>query len=119
MPKTKDRDGIYTRNGHYCISYVDAQGRRKQRKTNAHTLQQARALRAQMMQEAEKQRVLGYAPPSADTFAEFVPRYLKHQKARLTPKAYERTHGIIEDCNNPQQITDRKRQRKKDRLKDV
>lgn len=96
MPRTKDRDGIYTRNGHYCISFIDAQGRRKQRKTNAHTLQQARALRAQVMQEAEKQRVLGYAPPSKDTFAEFIPRYLKHQKARITKRAYERVCGIIE-----------------------
>jgi integrase len=33
---------------------------------------------------------------SRDTFAEFSPRYLKHQKARLTPKAYERSRGISE-----------------------
>ena len=88
MPKNRERgrDGIYMRNGHYCISFIDAQGRRRQRKTNAHTLQQARAIRAQMLQEAEKQRILGYAPPSRDTFAEFVPRYLRHQKARITPR---------------------------------
>jgi hypothetical protein len=34
MPKTKDRDGIYRRNGRYAISYVDAQGRRRQRSTS-------------------------------------------------------------------------------------
>lgn len=103
MPKIKpsDRDGISLRNGHYRISYTDAQGRRHQEKTNAHTLTQARAIRAQKMQEAEKQRVLGYAPPSRDTFAEFEPVYLKHQKARITPKAYERTRGIAEKHLRP------------------
>lgn len=96
MPKTKDRDGIHMRNGRYAISYKDAQGRRRNLSTNAQTLTQARNLRAQILQDAEKARVLGYAPPSEDTFAEFVPRYLKHQKARLTPRAYERSRGIAE-----------------------
>ncbi len=32
----------------------------------------------------------------ADTFAEIIPRYLKHQEARLTDESYERTRGIIE-----------------------
>jgi integrase len=97
MPKGKqDRDGIYIRNGHYCISFMDAQGRRRQRKTNAQTLTQARTIRAQKLNDAEKQRVLGYTPPCKDTFAEFTPRYLKHQKARLTPKAYERSRGITD-----------------------
>lgn len=96
MPKTKDRDGIYMRNGHYCISYVDAQGRRRQSKTAACTLTQARTIRAQIMQEAEKARVLGYTPPSEATFEEYSARYLQHQKARLTVAAYLRTRGIVE-----------------------
>jgi integrase len=65
-------------------------------KTDAPTLQQARSILAQKRAEAEKQRVLGYAPPSEDTFAEFIPKYLKHQKARLTAKAYQRSQGIVE-----------------------
>jgi integrase len=65
--------------------------------TSAQTLTQARSIRAQKLADAEKQRVLGYAPPSKDTFAEFEPRYLQHQKARLTPLAYARTHGIVEN----------------------
>src|SRR6185437_8033616 len=96
MAKSKGRDGIYLRNGHYYISFVDFQGRRRQQKTNAQTLTQARSIRAQKMADAEKQRVLGYAPPSKDTFAEFEPRYLQHQKARLTPLAYARTFGIVD-----------------------
>src|SRR6185437_16168580 len=97
MAKSKGRDGIYLRNGHYYISFVDFQGRRRQQKTNAQTLTQARSIRAQKLADAEKQRVLGYAPPSQDTFAEFQPRYLQHQKARLTPLAYARTRGIVEN----------------------
>jgi integrase len=94
----KSRDGVYTRADRrgFWISFEDAQGRRRQEKTDAPTLQQARSILAQKRAEAEKARVMGYAPPSRDTFAEFEARYLKHQKARLTPRAYERTRGIVE-----------------------
>jgi len=96
MAKTKDRDGVTQRDGYFRISYVDAQGRRRQEKTSAPTLQQARALRSAKMGEAEKARVLGYTEPTKDTFAAFLPRYLAYQKARITPPAYERSRGIAE-----------------------
>src|ERR1700683_57475 len=100
MPKSKEgsRDGIFTRKDRqgYWISWTDAQGRRRLQKTDAPTLTQARMIRAQKLSEAEKQRVLGYTPPSRDTFAEFEQRYLQHQKARLTPRALERSRGIVE-----------------------
>ena len=48
------------------------------------------------MARVEKARTLGYAEPTKDTFAEIIPRYLKHQEARLTDESYERTRGIIE-----------------------
>jgi integrase len=71
--------------------------RRKQRKLKgAHTLTQARELRSAELQKVERARVLGYTPPAKDTFAEIITRYLNHQKARLTPRAYERTRGIVE-----------------------
>lgn len=93
---TKGRDGIFSRRGHLYISYTDALGRRKQRKTNAPTLQQARAIRERELHLAEKARVLGYNPPGRETFTEVIPRYLQHQKARLTRAAFGRTKGIIE-----------------------
>jgi integrase len=99
MPKNKvrDRDGVFMRDGSYYISFMDAQGRRKQRKLKgAHTLTQARRLRGIELESVEKARVLGYAPPCKESFAEIIKRYLVHQKARLTPKAYERTHGVVE-----------------------
>src|SRR5262249_17738162 len=34
-------------------------------------------------------------PPGKDTFGEVAERYLKYQKARLTPKAYDREEGIL------------------------
>ena len=95
--KLQDRDGVFVRNGSYYISFNDAQGRRKQRKLQGvHTLTQARNLRTAELQKAERARVLGYAPPGRESFGELVPRYLHHQKARLTAKAFDRTRGVME-----------------------
>jgi integrase len=92
----KVRDGVFVRKGDFYISYIDGKGRRVQRKTNAPTLAQARTLRAAEVLKVEEGRVLGYTPPSELPFLEVMPRYLKHQKARLTAAAYERTEGIVE-----------------------
>ena len=96
MPKRKrDRDGVFIRRGSYWISFIDSQGRRKQRKLKGViSLTEARKLRNKELENAEKARTLGYTPPTKDTFAQFVHRYLRHQEARLTPAAYERTKGI-------------------------
>jgi hypothetical protein len=99
--RSRGRDGIFMRRGAFWISYVDAQGRRKQRKTAAYTLTQAREMRAAELAKAEKARVLGYTPPTEATFTEVMPRYLKHQHARLTASAYERTRGILETHLKP------------------
>ena len=45
--KTRERDGIYQRKdrpGQFWGSWIDASGKRRQRKLKAHTLQQARTL---------------------------------------------------------------------------
>ena len=101
MPKNSRRteDGVYTRPDRrgFWISYIDAQGRRKQRKLKgAHTLTQARSLRGAELRNIEKARVLGYTLPGKETFGEVVARYLAHQRARLTVAAYERTESIVE-----------------------
>jgi integrase len=101
--KRQDRDGVFMRRGAYYISFTDAQGRRRKRKLKGVTsLTTAKALRAKELENAEKARLLGYTPPTKDSFASFVPRYLKHQKPRLTPAAYERSRGIVEDRLKPQ-----------------
>lgn len=61
----------------------------------AHTLTQARTLLAAVKAAVEKALTLGYVPPTKDTFASITDRYLKHQKARLTPRSYQREDGII------------------------
>lgn len=101
MPKI--RDGVYTRPNRkgFWIGWNDAQGRRRQMKTVAPTLQQARDILAKKRADAEKQRVMGYAPPTEDTFDQFALVYLKHQQARLTPKAYQRTKGVVEKHLTP------------------
>ena len=41
--------------------------------------------------------MLGFAPPGQDTLPEVAKRFLLHQKARLTAKAYERESGIVNE----------------------
>jgi integrase len=101
MPRgeKRGRDGIFQRKdrpGAFYGSWTDATGRRRKRKLDARTLQQARDVLAAERAKAEKARVLGYMPPGKETFAEIMPRYLRHQKARITPHAYERTRGIVD-----------------------
>lgn len=94
-----DRDGIFyrKRDGSFYISYLDHAGKQCQRKLKGvHSLTMARQLRAQQLAHVEKARVLGYTPPTTDSFDDVVPRYLRYQRARLTARAYERTRGIVE-----------------------
>lgn len=92
-------DGVYMRKDRpgYWITWNDAQGKRKRRMTNARTLQQARAARAAELVRVEQQKAIGFAPPGPDTFPDVAPRFLAHQKSRLTIKAYERESGIVND----------------------
>ncbi len=88
-------DGIYTpkdRRG-YWISWIDAQGRRRRRKTSAKTLSQARSARAAELVRVEHAKALGFAPPGEETMSDVAPRFLSHQKVRLTTKAYTREQG--------------------------
>lgn len=87
--KRKDREG-------YWISWIDAQGRRRSRKTDAQTIAQAKSIRAAELIKVEHSKVLGFSPPGEETFQEVTVRFLLHQKARLTVSAYEREKGIIE-----------------------
>lgn len=93
----RNRDGVFIRRGSYWISFIDSQGRRKQRKLKGVTsLTTAKSLRAKELENAEKARTLGYAPPTEDTFAEFAPVYLRHQERSTEPSSYARTRGIVE-----------------------
>lgn len=96
--KAKARDGICTRKDRpgFWASWMDASGKRRQRKLAAHTLQQARTLLAAEKARVEKTLTLGYAPPSVESLEVVSKRFLKHQKARLTPAAYIREDGILE-----------------------
>jgi site-specific recombinase XerD len=70
---------------------------RRWRKLNVNTLQQARKARAAELVRVEQARCLGFTPPGEDTFADVGTRFLAHQKARLTPKAYEREKGVVNE----------------------
>ena len=104
--KTKDRDGIYTRKDRpgWWASWIDASGKRHQRKLEAHTLPQARALLAAERARVEMNQTLGYAQPGPETFSEAAARFLGYQKRRIasTPAKgkisqdeYVRQQGIL------------------------
>lgn len=102
--KTRERDGVYQREDRpgWWISFTDANGQRRRRKVpGAHTLQQARAALSAELQNVERVHIYGVAPPSAETFAGIAARYLTHQKNRITPAAYERTRGVVENNLKP------------------
>ncbi len=97
--KTRERDGVYQRADRpgWWISFTNAKGQRRRRKVaGAHTMQQARAALASELQNVERARIFGAAPPSPEAFQVISKRYLNHQKARLTSAAYERTRGVVE-----------------------
>ncbi len=102
MAKTYS-DGVYTRKDRpgYWTSWFDAQGRRRYRKTDAKTLEQARLARGTEKLRVEQAKTLGFTPPGKDTFAEVAARFLTHQKARLTPKALERENLIVRQHLTP------------------
>src|SRR5215471_10426894 len=100
MPKKtpNKRDGCYQRKDRgntWWISWKDAQGRRRQRKTSAQNITQAKEILNAVKHEVEKAKALGVQPAGKDTFKEVSAKYLKYQKARLTPAAYAREEGIL------------------------
>ena len=103
MNKRKDRDGVFTRKDRqgYWITWTDAQGRRRYRKTDAQTLTQARNARAAELVRVEQAKILGFAPPGEELFSKIASRFLLHQKARLTPKVFDREKGIVEKHLKP------------------
>src|SRR5262245_35804249 len=84
--KSKQAPGIYEREDRkgFWISWTDAQGRRRRRKTHAQNITQAKKVRAAELSRVEQAKALGFAPPGKETFAEGTKRYLNYQKARLT-----------------------------------
>jgi integrase len=99
----RDGDGVYVRKNRigFWISYKDASGRRRRRKVQARTMEQAKnALSAERVR-AEAARTLGFAPPAGVTFAEVARQHLAYQKARISPLNYERERGIVEDHLEP------------------
>lgn len=71
------------------------------RKTDAQNITQARTIRSAELLRVEHARVLGFTPPGEETFSEVASRFDAHQKARLTDRAYEREHSIIESHLKP------------------
>ena len=45
----------------------------------------------------ERAKALGFSPAGEETVVEVAKRFLAYQQARLTPKAYAREQGIVED----------------------
>jgi integrase len=92
------RDGIYQRSDRagFWISWTDARGRRRYRKTDAQNITQARQIRAAELLRVEHAKVLGFSPPGEETFEAIARRYLAHQKVRLSRASYLREKVSLE-----------------------
>ena len=90
-------DGIVTRADRkgYYINYLDQHGTLRQVKAKGSTKDAARKQRAAILTRVEQAKLLGFTPPGEDKFAEVAERYLAYQRARLTPRAYDRATGIV------------------------
>lgn len=86
--KRPDRDG-------YFLSWIDAAGTRHRRKAKGQTLGEARAELDAERTRVQQARILGFTPPSGETFAEVAERYLQYQGPRLTGKEFERQTTIV------------------------
>lgn len=111
--RVRDRDGIYQRKdrpGTWWGSWIDAKGKRVQRKLEAHTLTQARKILHDERARADEQRRTGIIPVTKDSFAEFAEEFLKYQEKRISPKPtkgrlskaeYHRQKGIMDSHLTP------------------
>jgi integrase len=92
--KVKDRDGVYQRTDRpgWWGSWIDGSGKRRQRKLEAHTLQQARKLLEAERAKADKQRTTGIVEATKASFSEFAKVYIDYQRRRIVPKT---TRGKI------------------------
>lgn len=95
--KGQKRDGVFTKAGRmgYYISWVDASGQQRQRKTDAANLAEARQIRADELRRAEQSRVLGFTIPGKVTFEKIADEYLDRQTIALTPAALRRESDIL------------------------
>lgn len=97
------RDGVYQRKDRpgFWITWTDAQGKRRRRKTKASNKSQARSALAAELVKVEQAKTIGFSPPTKDSFATVADKFLTYQKARLTTKAYERESGIVKNHLKP------------------
>jgi integrase len=102
MPRTQ-KDGVFTRNDRkgFYISWKDASGRRRKRKTNSTTLLQARNALEGERRRVEEARYLGFIPPGEDSFSEVAARFLAFQKARVSAREHEREESIFKNHLKP------------------
>lgn len=90
----KDAPGFY-------ISWVDAKGVRHRRKAKGWTYGRAKAELESERVRVEQAKILGYSPPSNDTFKTVAEKYLDHQKARVTPREFARQKAIVNKLLRP------------------
>jgi integrase len=98
MPKAKERDGVFYRKdrGIWCVSYIDASGKRVRDKVEAHTRQQAIDALHRIKTKEELARTLGVRPASEITLVALFERYKRHQKARIRSTTFARLDGILD-----------------------
>jgi integrase len=89
------RDGVFQRldcEGWY-VSYVDADGKRRKQRVQAHTRTQARDVLAAIKTKVQKERILGVKEQSDISTKDLFDRYERHQS---DIKSLERTKQILQ-----------------------
>jgi integrase len=91
------RDGVFQREdckGWY-VSYVDAQGKRRKQRVEAHTRTQALEALSQIKMKEQRDFLLGVKEQSDISTEDLFNRYLEHQGQRLKPTTLERVTAIV------------------------
>src|ERR1700761_4675058 len=104
--QTHRRDGIYKRPDRpgFWGSWTDVSGRRRRRRVDVPTLEDARSALAAERHKVEEAIKFGKPLLTEDSFEVFAADFLKHQERRIAPKVakgklsqaeYDRQAGIV------------------------
>jgi hypothetical protein len=97
MKKRATRDGVFERSdckGWYA-SFVDADGKRRKQRVQAHTRSQAMDALALIKARVQKEELTGVKQVSEMTTAELFARYKRYQKSRSMPTTLERMDSLL------------------------
>ncbi len=97
MKKQANRDGVFQRKdtAGWYVSYVDSTGTRQRKRVEAHTRTQALTVLSALKARAQTEEVLGVKLHSDITIADFLTKYKRFQRTRLSAPSFARIESIL------------------------